>query len=167
MKEHTAKSRETAKTVVDLLSKHDLTIAVAEATCCGLLGYLLTCASGSSGCFLGGLSPYSTYSKTSVVGIPDTLLTAKGSVSREAALDMASRAQILFNADIGLAETGIAGPCGGTHSKPVGLFYIAISTSLNQGICKEFRLSGQRDKIRQHAALSALDLVEKYLRQLI
>lgn len=152
---------------MDLLSKHDLTIAVAEATCCGFLGYLLTCVPGSSVCFLGGLSPYSTYSKTSVVGIPDTLLTAKGSVSREAALELASRVQILFNADIGLAETGIAGPCGGTHSKPVGLFYIAISTNLNQRICKKFRLPGARDEIRQHAALAALDLVEEYLRQLI
>ncbi len=67
--------------------------------------------------------------------------------------------------DIGLSTTGIAGPTGGTASKPVGLVYIALAwPERGVEICKEFRFSGKRREIKESTAINALDILRKALR---
>ena len=155
---------EAAHRVAALLTKKGLTLAVAEATNCGLLGYLLTTVPGSSRYFLGGIAPYSQEAKVKALGVALGVLEEKGSVSRETALEMARRVRELFDADVGLAETGMAGP-GGAASKPVGLFYVALSSSEGRDVCQEERFSGDREETRRRSAQFALEMLEKFVRQ--
>lgn len=154
-----------AHRVAALLTKKGLTLAVAEATNCGLLGCLLTTVPGSSRYFLGGIAPYSQVAKVKALGVAQGVLEEKGSVSRETALEMARRVRELFDADVGLAETGMAGPGGDAASKPVGLFYVALSSSEGRDVCQEERFSGGREEIRRRSAQSALEMLEKFVRQ--
>ena len=145
------------------LVKANLTIAVAEATGCGLIGYLLTGIPGSSRYFLGGLSPYSRQGKVRGLGMSESLLDEKGSVSSETALEMAHRVRDLYDSDLGVAETGVAGPGGGTPEKPVGLFYVAVAAKDGHDICQEHRFEGNREKNRWQAARATLELVAKFI----
>ena len=152
-----------AKRAATKLVEANLTIAVAEATGCGLIGYLLTGIPGSSRYFLGGLSPYSRQGKVRGLGMSESLLDEKGSVSSETALEMAHRVRDLFDSDLGVAETGVAGPGGGTPEKPVGLFYVAIAAKDGRDICQEHRFEGNREENRWQAARATLELVAKFI----
>jgi PncC family amidohydrolase len=101
-------------------------VATAEATTGGLIGHLLTSIPGSSAVFRGGVAPYSNAMKIAI-GVPPEILSYYGAVSTEAACALATAVREWSGADIGLAETGIAGPTGGTPERPVGSFWIAIS----------------------------------------
>ena len=154
-----------ADAVAQLLVAKRKTVAVAEASTCGLLGYLMTQSPGASRYFLGGVTAYSYHVKERVLGIPLDLLEKEGSVSRAVALAMARSIRALCGAQIGLAETGIAGPCGGTLQKPVGLFHIALSTEgIEEYVEKQF--TGDREACRQAAARAALEMLEEYLASL-
>lgn len=152
-----------AKRAATKLVEANLTIAVAEATGCGLIGYLLTGIPGSSRYYLGGLSPYSRQGKVRGLGMSESLLDEKGSVSSETALEMAHRVRDLFDSDLGVAETGVAGPGGGTPEKPVGLFYVAVAAKDGRDICQEHRFEGNREKNRWQAAQATLELVAKFI----
>ena len=110
-----------------LLIKNRKTIATAESCTGGLIGDRLTNISGSSLYYKGGIVAYSNSVKEKTIGVKKETLDSAGSVSEEAALEMARGIRNKLNADIGLSTTGIAGPKGGTKEKPVGLVYIAIS----------------------------------------
>ena len=152
-----------AKRAATKLVEANLTIAVAEATGCGLIGYLLTGIAGSSRYYLGGLSPYSRQGKVRGLGMSESLLDEKGSVSSETALEMAHRVRDLFDSDLGVAETGIAGPGGGTPEKPVGLFYVAVAAKDGRDICQEHRFEDDREENRWQAARATLELVAKFI----
>ena len=144
----------------------NLTLAIAEATNCGLISYLLTREPGSSRFFYGGISAYSQKSKISALGISESLINTYGSVSREIALEMAFKVRTLFDSDLGLAETGIAGPSGGDESKPVGLFYIALSNKSGEDYCTKHLFTGNRDQNRTQSALLSLEMLDLYLSEL-
>lgn len=135
-----------------------LTVAVVEASSGGLIAAELSREPGSSSFFRGGLVAYDHRSKTSLLGIPAALLEREGSVSAAACQAMAQAARDLFQADLGLAETGIAGPGGGTPAKPVGLGYVALATRSGCEV-REHRLAGNREGNRQAAAEAALRLL--------
>ncbi|MBI2165544.1 MAG: CinA family protein [Chloroflexi bacterium] len=145
-----------------LLASNGKTVAVAEGSTGGLLGYILIQAPGASRYFLGGVTAYSYPVKERVLAIPRGLLEREGSVSREVALAMARSVRRLCQADIGLAETGIAGPGGGTPQKPVGLFYIAISAE-GYEVCLERHFAGDREACRRASAEQAVQLLHQYL----
>ena len=65
-------------------------------------------------------------------------------------------------ATIGLGITGIAGPTGGTDSKPVCLVYIAVSDAQRTDVL-ERNFRGSRNRVREWAAQQALDLVRRRL----
>jgi nicotinamide-nucleotide amidase len=155
-----------AQRVARLLTEKSLTIAVAEATGCGLLGYLLTSPPGSSRFFLGGVAPYSRQGKLGTLGMDAATLDKHGSVSHEAASEMARRVRQVFGADVGLAETGIAGPGGGTAQKPVGLCFTALSWGDGKETCQTYNFAGDREAVRHQAALAALNMTETCINQL-
>lgn len=113
--------------VGQLLREKELTISTAESCTGGLLSHTLTAISGSSAYFLGGVVAYSNAIKAQMLGVQTSTLQAHGAVSTQTAREMAAGVRARFNADIGLATTGIAGPTGATPEKPVGLVYIGIS----------------------------------------
>jgi PncC family amidohydrolase len=155
--------QEAAHRVAELLIQRGLTIAVAEATGCGLLGYMLTSAPGSSRFFLGGVAPYSRQAKLGLLGMDAAGLDKHGSVSEESALEMARRIRQVSGADIGMAETGVAGPGGGSAQKPVGLVYIAISSREGKDGGRAHNLAGDRQAVRQQTALAALSMAESFI----
>lgn len=143
-----------------LLLKKKRTVAVAESCTGGLISSLLTNIPGSSGYFREGLIAYSNEVKIRDLGIPLENIKKYGAVSPQVAAKMANGIRKKASADIGIGVTGIAGPGGGTKTKPVGLVYIALA-SKNRIICEQFNFAGSRLEIKSQAARSALDLLRK------
>ena len=115
--------------VGQLLSEQGRSVAVAESCTGGLIAHRFTDVPGSSEYFLGGVVAYSNEAKHSLLGVPENLLMEHGAVSEPVARSMAEGVRERFNADIGVATTGISGPGGGSEEKPVGLVYVAIAWS--------------------------------------
>src|SRR3954466_11392478 len=101
-----------------------MTCATAESCTGGLVGHLLTEISGSSAYFLGGAIVYSNEIKAKVLRVDQGTLDTEGAVSSAPAKQMAAVALPLYGADLAVSITGIAGPGGGSATKPVGLVYI-------------------------------------------
>lgn len=145
------------------LKKRELTVSVAEACTSGRLGHIFTSIEGSSAYFIGGIIAYAESVKHKVLGIHSELLAGYGSVSEVVAITMAQRIRELCNTTIGISVTGIAGPTGKTADKPVGLFYVALSTKEYQ-TCQRylFNDSGRENNLVQ-ASNGALQLLANYL----
>jgi nicotinamide-nucleotide amidase len=146
--------------VGELLVAAGQTVAVAESCTGGLLGKLLTEVPGSSRYFLGGIIRYADAVQTRLLGVPQETLRSHGAVSEEVARAMAAGACAALASDWAISITGIAGPAGGSASKPVGLVYVGLKTPTEVRV-NEFRLGEQtpRDVIRERAARCALNLL--------
>ena len=116
-----------AARVVAAYGAQGLTCATAESCTGGLVGHLLTEIPGSSASFMGAAVTYSYEAKEKVLGVDAGLLEAKGAVSAEVAAAMAAGARELYEVDVAVAITGVAGPGGGTPDKPVGLVHLHLS----------------------------------------
>jgi nicotinamide-nucleotide amidase len=113
--------------VVGRLTRLGRTLAVAESCTGGLLASRITDVGGSSACFLGGVVCYANQVKTKVLGVDAGVIEAQGAVCEEVARQMAQGVRQRLGADYGVGITGIAGPGGGSGTKPVGLAYIAVA----------------------------------------
>ncbi len=109
------------------LTEKALTLATAESCTGGLLSHVLTSVSGSSQYFVGGVVAYSNRIKEIMLDVSPQSLLQYGAVSEQVACEMAAGIRKKFDTDIGLSTTGIAGPTGGTPTKPVGLVWIGFS----------------------------------------
>jgi len=145
-----------------MLIEKNRTLALAESCTGGLLAKMLTDVPGISKVFLQGYITYSNEAKEKLLGVPHDILLSKGAVSAEAARAMAEGARRQAASDLALSITGIAGPSGGSPEKPVGLVYIALVTEKEAGV-KECRFRGERSRIRDLSARTALDMLRKYL----
>ena len=147
------------------LGMRNLTLATAESCTGGLLAQRLTAVPGSSRYFLGGAVVYSDALKTTFAGVPAELVASKGPVSAEVARALAEGIRTRTGASLGISITGIAGPTPGTGpdaGKPIGLVYIGLADG-QQTQVKEFRLPGDRDRIRLWASQHALEQLRKAL----
>lgn len=147
--------------VARILTANRATIAVAESCTGGMLAERLTNVPGSSSYFLGGVVCYSNELKTTLVGVPKDMIEAKGAVSSEVALALADGIRKRSGSTLGVGVTGIAGPGGGTPEKPVGLVHIGIADERGPRE-KAFQFPGDRDRIRQYATQTALDMVRRH-----
>lgn len=143
-----------------VLKKEKMTLAVAESCTGGLISNRITDVNGSSEYFKIGIVAYSNEIKENILGVSPKLIQKYGAVSKSVALEMAKGARLLAGTDIGIGVTGIAGPSGGTRTKPVGLVYIAIVVDGKQTV-KEFRFKGSRQNIKLQASQAALSLIRK------
>jgi len=144
------------------LKKGRMTLSVAESCTGGLLASLVTDQPGSSAYFMGGVVAYADEVKRAQLGVPATLLTRHGAVSREVALAMAEGVRTRLGTTLAASITGIAGP-DAEGSKPVGLTYIAIATPRGT-TCDEYIFSGDRWSNRRQAAGQALRLLIEAVR---
>ena len=138
-----------------LLQQTRRTLAVAESCTGGSIAAALTSVPGSSKSFTGGIVSYDNSVKSDLLGVDPDELARSGAVSEETARQMATGVREKLETSIGLAITGIAGPSGGTHEKPVGLVWLAISEP--SGLrTRRLQLSGDREGIQSRATTAAL-----------
>lgn len=147
-----------AEKLVEALVSSSSVCAVAESCTGGGVGSAITSVPGSSAVFAGGIVSYSNEVKEKVLGVSAENLSRFGAVSALVAEEMAVGARRLTGADIAVSVTGIAGPGGGSASKPVGLVWFAVSSD---GCVRSEKalFDGDRGQIRAMAVERALELL--------
>lgn len=142
-----------------------LRLATAESCTGGMIAAVLTEIAGSSDVVERGFVTYSNEAKTALLGVPAALIAAYGAVSAETAEAMASGALGHAPVDLAVSVTGIAGPAGGTPTKPVGLVHFGIARR-GVSLRTEHRIfSGDRGAIRRAATFHALSLLTSAVAQ--
>ncbi|MCE7919009.1 MAG: CinA family protein [Chloroflexi bacterium CFX1] len=146
----------------DVMNQKRLTLAAAESCTGGLVSSRITDVPGSSAYFLGGVVAYSYEAKASLLGVSWDTLNKYGAVSRETVIEMARGARKLFNADIAVSISGIAGPGGGTDAKPVGTVWVGLSASGGEE-ARHFVWEGDRILNKQLSSEAAMQFILDYL----
>ena len=138
-----------------ILTERHQTIATAESCTGGKLASLLSKHPGSSAFYFGSVISYDNSVKEHILGVPAEMIKAHGVVSEEVVRVMAESVRKQLGTDYSIATSGIAGPSGGTETKPVGTVWIAWATP--QGTTAEcFHLGKLREQITDRACLKAL-----------
>jgi nicotinamide-nucleotide amidase len=152
---------ETLEVVVGrLLRARGLTVALAESCTGGLVGHRLTQVSGSSAYFERGFVVYSNEAKQALLGVPESVLRQHGAVSAACAEAMAQGARERAGTDVGVSVTGIAGPDGGTPTKPVGTVFIGLADRTG-AVVERHRFDRDREGNKALSAVRALDLLRR------
>jgi nicotinamide-nucleotide amidase len=149
-----------AAVLLETLRERGLTLALAESCTGGLAAELLTNVPGASQVFLGGAVVYSNAVKTALLGVDPALVAAHGAVSAEVARAMADGARARTGASVALSFTGIAGPDGGTPTKPVGLVHMAVSQA-DGTHARERVFPGTREQVRRRAVNAGFSLLRR------
>jgi nicotinamide-nucleotide amidase len=149
--------------VGELLKNREYTIAAAESCTGGLLTSRLTDVPGSSAYVRASIVAYGYEDKTSLLGVPAELLNAHGAVSEPVAVAMAEGIRDRTGAHVAIGITGIAGPGGGTASKPVGTVVIAVIAPGHAAYVRTYSFLGGRAMVKFQATQAALDRVRRLL----
>jgi nicotinamide-nucleotide amidase len=103
---------------------------------------------------------YANSAKQKVLGVGEDVLRGHGAVSPETAIQMAEGARRVSGADVALAITGIAGPTGGSDTKPVGLVFLAVASPKGTNVKEHrFGIFGDRHRIQTLASYAGLAMV--------
>ncbi len=140
--------------LADLLQKKKLYLATAESCTGGLIAGACTDLAGSSNWFERGFITYSNEAKTELLGVDAALIARRGAVSEPVAQAMAQGALAHSHAQVAVAVTGVAGPTGGSRSKPVGTVWFGFAVP-GQLVTEKKHFEGDRAAVRaatvQHA----------------
>ena len=145
-----------------LLTQRGETVATAESCTGGLLASRITDVPGSSAYFMGGAVCYTAAAKSDLVGVDPALIAEHGEVSEPVAIALARGARKRFNTTYGIGVTGIAGPGGGTETKPVGTVHIAVAGAEKHKHWKLF-WPIERTLFKRITTQSALDLLRLFI----
>ncbi|MFC4700098.1 CinA family protein [Glaciecola siphonariae] len=140
----------------EALAQEQRTVCTVESCTGGGIAFAITDVPGSSAWFERAWVSYSNEAKSQLVGVEPTTLDEFGAVSQEVVTQMAFGARQRANADYSLAVSGIAGPCGGSPGKPVGLVWFAIDTALDTYTFSRC-FSGDRQQVREQAIVLGLE----------
>ena len=143
-----------------------LSIGTAESATGGRVADRLTDVPGSSDYFWGSVVAYSNEAKINVLGVNPATIEAYGSVSEQTAREMAEGGRRVLGVDICIADTGIAGPSGGSLGKPVGLFYLGL-VAREGSLSQEHLFQGGREENKRDVAEEMLNMLKQYLLQFI
>jgi len=141
--------------VAQELARRGLSLGIAESLTGGLVASRLVGIPGASDWFRGSVVAYWPEAKFSILGVPEGPV-----VTQAAAKAMAEGARGVLGADIGLALTGVAGP-DPSEGQPPGTVMIALAFAGRDTESIEVHLPGDRDRVRQYATISALDLLRR------
>ena len=150
-------------TILEMLKAKRWNVAAAESCTGGRIAAALTRIPGSSEAFVGGIVAYDNAVKEGALGVSAATLESVGAVSEETAREMARGARARLHADVAVATTGIAGPGGGSESKPVGLVWFAIEAG-DVAHARSMTFPGDRDAVQRRATMFALGLLWNALR---
>jgi nicotinamide-nucleotide amidase len=142
--------------LAETLQRSGWLLACAESCTGGWISKCCTDREGSSVWFDRGYIAYSYPAKTEMLGISEQRLLHFGAVSREIACDLAEGVRSRSGVQVSLAVTGVAGPGGGTESKPVGTVWFAWAVEGRPTEAECQRFSGDREAVRRQSALFAL-----------
>jgi len=142
--------------LANALRRAGLKMATAESCTGGLIAAACTTISGSSDWFERGFVTYSNEAKTEMLGVTPALIVAHGAVSEPVARAMAEGAIARSHAQLGVAVTGVAGPGGGSPSKPVGTVWLAWVRAGEATRAELLQLHGDRRAIREQTVQHAL-----------
>jgi PncC family amidohydrolase len=143
-----------------LVTQRGLTVAVAESMTAGELATAIVDIPGSGDWFQGGVVAYDTETKYKILGV------SRGPVvSASAAVEMACGAAALFNADIGIATTGCAGP-EPMEDQPVGTLWIGFDIA-GERFHRHVMVAGKHPPARRdHSIAAVFDQANTLLREL-
>jgi nicotinamide-nucleotide amidase len=153
-----------ATRIVQRAKARHVMIATAESCTGGLLSGVVTAVPGSSDVLDRGFVTYSNEAKVEMLGVDAAAIDAHGAVSAEVAGEMARGALAKSRADLAVSVTGIAGPGGGSATKPVGLVHFGLARRPNGVVTVERRFGDfGRDAVRMASLDQALALLEEAL----
>ena len=152
--------------VAKTLIKNKISISTAESCTGGLIADRLTNISGVSAVYKGSIIAYSNDQKMKLLNVSQKILNKCGAVSEETAIDMAIGVQEKFSTNIGISTTGIAGPTGGTITKPIGLVFIGLAYN---GYSKAYKFNFRLDRIsnKMITVQAALNILRKNVKNYI
>jgi len=138
------------------LKARGLKLVTAESCTGGWVAEAVTAIPGSSDWFERGFVTYSNEAKREMLGVRAGTLDQAGAVSEETALEMAHGALAASRAQVAVSITGVAGPAGGTATKPVGMvcFGWALAGGSADATTKHFK--GDRGEVRRQSVVFAL-----------
>jgi nicotinamide-nucleotide amidase len=142
----------------ELLIQHNKTLSLAESCTGGALAQEITQYAGSSAFYRGGIIPYATDLKTSILGVSDELIKKHNVVSLAVAESMAQRATEIFQSDYAIATTGIAGPTKGDGDDEIGTVCIAIATP-GRVISEKFLFGKVRERVIQKSVNKSFEML--------
>ena len=153
-------TRRAAAALLETCKAKRLTIATAESCTGGLVAAALTDIAGSSAVVDRGFVTYTNEAKHQMLGVPADTLERHGAVSRETAEAMAKGVLAQAPADLAVSVTGIAGPGGGTETKPVGLVHFAAASRAGRLLHRERQYGDLgRAEVRRLSVLEALAML--------
>ena len=147
-----------AKHLSDLLVSKGLTISVAESCTGGSLSSSLTSISGASSYFNCGFITYSNQSKIDMLGVSPESIEMYGAVSEKVAHEMVTGAGQRSHSNLAVSITGIAGPSGGSASKPVGMVCIGFFCDGSVTTTTQFFSGSRSDIVSQSVTFALVEL---------
>ena len=151
------------KKIVKILTKKKLKIAFAESCTGGMLASEITSISGASKVFGMGLVTYSNQAKINILKVKRNIIKKYGAVSTECCEAMVKNLAKISKAQINVSITGIAGPNGGTKTKPIGLVYIGIKKNNKLIITKNIFKQKQRLAIQKATVKKTLEIIKSQI----
>lgn len=147
-----------AAVVKKLLNEQDKKITAAESLTGGSFLSVISEESEASEIFEGGIVTYSNAIKNNVLKVTDETIDKHGVVSAQCAIEMAENSMRMFDADLSVSLTGVAGPASLEGEIP-GTVWIGLAQKGQEPFAKKFHFAYKRDRNRRHSVLSALNLV--------
>ncbi len=144
-------------------TKKKATLSIAESCTGGLISHMITNVAGSSDYFLFSGITYSNKAKIDVLGVLSDTISKHGAVDEAVVKEMASGVRRVSGTTYGLATSGVAGPSGGSESKPVGTVCIGISTPTGVKARRFHSPFGKRDMNKTIFSVMALDMLRREL----
>jgi nicotinamide-nucleotide amidase len=151
------------KDLVKRLTQKKLKIAFAESCTGGMLASEIASVSGASKIFGLGLVTYSNQAKIEVLRVNKRIIKKYGAVSPECCEAMVKNLAIISKAQINVSITGIAGPNGGSKTKPVGLVYIGIKKNNKLLITKNIFQQKNRKAIQKATTKKTLKIIKSLI----
>lgn len=145
-----------------LLLEKGLKLGLAESCTGGYISHLITSVAGSSNYYNGCIVPYHNEFKHNLLKVDNEIFEKHGAVSRECVEAMAKETLLVFNANVSISVSGIAGPSGGTPDKPVGTVWIAVAYG-DKIHSKHFIFGDNRLRNIQMTANAAMNMLRKLI----
>lgn len=151
--------------LLEELEVRNLTIATAESCTGGNIAHLITSVPGSSRSYVGGIVAYSNRVKSELLGVDPAIIRSEGAVSGPVVQQMVTGACHVYGTQCAIATSGIAGPGGGSDTKPVGTVWIAVHSPAGT-IKFSHHFPGGRQRVIQRASMVAMIMLIQELQKL-